>query len=131
MRDIPSGLAAHIEAGATTLCHCWSLTRRDGLVLGFTDHDRKLSFDGIDFAATTGLEAAESAAELGFVALSQVADVKGGSRWIVPAGLHAPIDQQAVLLKAGAASPAAKAFVAFLKGGEARAIIRKYGYEVP
>ncbi len=71
------------------------------------------------------------AAELGFVALSQVADVKGGSRWIVPAGLHAPIDQQAVLLKAGAASPAAKAFVAFLKGGEARAIIRKYGYEVP
>jgi uncharacterized phage protein (TIGR02218 family) len=66
MRDIPLGLAAHIETAATTLCHCWSLTRRDGLVLGFTDHDRKLSFDGIDFAATTGLEAAESAAELGF-----------------------------------------------------------------
>lgn len=66
MRDIPSGLAGHIEAGATTLCHCWSLTRRDGLVLGFTDHDRKLSFDGIDFAAATGLEAAESSAELGF-----------------------------------------------------------------
>lgn len=66
MRDIPPGLAAHIEAGATTLCHCWSLTRRDGLVLGFTDHDRKLSFDGIGFAATAGLEAAESAAELGF-----------------------------------------------------------------
>lgn len=66
MRDVPSGLAAHIETAATTLCHCWSLTRRDGLVLGFTDHDRRLSFDGIDFAATTGLEAAESAAELGF-----------------------------------------------------------------
>ncbi len=66
MRDIPSGLAAHLDTAATTLCHCWSLTRRDGLVLGFTDHDRKLSFDGVDFAATTGLEAAESAAELGF-----------------------------------------------------------------
>lgn len=66
MRDIPSGLAAHIETAATTLCHCWSLTRRDGLVLGFTDHDRRLSFEGVDFAATTGLEAAESAAELGF-----------------------------------------------------------------
>ena len=66
MRDIPSGLAAHIETAATTLCHCWSLTRRDGLVLGFTDHDRKLPFEGVDFAATTGLEAAESAAELGF-----------------------------------------------------------------
>ena len=66
MRAIPAALAAHLEGGATTLCHCWSLTRRDGLVLGFTDHDRKLSFDSIDFAATTGLEAAESAAELGF-----------------------------------------------------------------
>ncbi|RYE32147.1 MAG: DUF2163 domain-containing protein [Hyphomicrobiales bacterium] len=66
MRDIPSGLAAHIETASTTLCHCWSLTRRDGLVLGFTDHDRPLSFEGIDFAAAAGLEAAESAAELGF-----------------------------------------------------------------
>jgi molybdate transport system substrate-binding protein len=71
------------------------------------------------------------AAELGFVALSQAAAVKGGSRWVVPAGDHTPIDQQAVLLKTGAANPAAIAFLAFLKGNEARAIIRKYGYEVP
>lgn len=66
MRDIPSGLAAHLEEGATTLCRCWSLTRRDGAVLGFTDHDGALAFDGITFAATTGLEAAETSAELGF-----------------------------------------------------------------
>ncbi|AMJ59236.1 DUF2163 domain-containing protein [Bosea sp. PAMC 26642] len=66
MRAIPTALAAHLEGTATTLCHCWSLTRRDGLVLGFTDHDRDLSFDGIVFAASTGLEAAETAAELGF-----------------------------------------------------------------
>ncbi|SIQ01512.1 DUF2163 domain-containing protein [Bosea sp. TND4EK4] len=66
MRDIPAALAAHLEGGATTLCHCWSLARRDGLVLGFTDHDRPLAFDGIAFAAATGLEAAESTAELGF-----------------------------------------------------------------
>lgn len=71
------------------------------------------------------------AAELGFVALSQVAGVKGGSRWIVPAAAHAPIDQQAVLLKTGADSAAARAFLAFLKGPEARAIIRKRGYEAP
>ena len=70
------------------------------------------------------------AAELGFVALSQVATAKGGSRWVVPAADHAPIDQQAVLLKTGAANPAATALMAFLKGGEAKAIIRKYGYEV-
>ncbi len=71
------------------------------------------------------------AAELGFVALSQVVTVKGGSRWVVPAPDHTAIDQQAVLLKTGAADPAAAAFMAFLKGGEAKAIVKKYGYEVP
>lgn len=70
------------------------------------------------------------AAELGFVALSQVINEPGGSRWVVPAADHAPIDQQAVLLKTGADSEAAKAFLKFLKSGEARAIIKRYGYEV-
>jgi molybdate transport system substrate-binding protein len=70
------------------------------------------------------------AAEVGFVALSQLAGVKGGSRWTVPASDHTPIDQQAVLLKTGANSVAAKAFVAFLKSPEAKSIIRRYGYEV-
>lgn len=66
MRAVPPALAAHLDQGATTLCHCWSLTRRDGLVLGFTDHDRDLAFEGVVFAARTGLEAAETSAELGF-----------------------------------------------------------------
>ncbi|KQP13000.1 DUF2163 domain-containing protein [Methylobacterium sp. Leaf93] len=66
MRDIPAALAAHLAGGSTTLCHCWSLTRRDGLTLGFTDHDRDLAFSGITFAARSGLEAAEASAELGF-----------------------------------------------------------------
>lgn len=66
MREIPEALATHMAQSATTLCRCWSLTRRDGAVLGFTDHDRPLTFDGIVFAAATGLEAAESASELGF-----------------------------------------------------------------
>jgi molybdate transport system substrate-binding protein len=71
------------------------------------------------------------AAELGFVALSQVIAVKGGSRWTVPAADHTPIDQQAALLKTGANNAAATAFMAFLKGAEAKAIVRKYGYEAP
>jgi len=70
------------------------------------------------------------AAELGFVALSQVINEPGGSRWVVPASNHTPIEQQAVLLKTGANSEAAKAFMAFLKSGEAQAIIKRYGYEV-
>jgi molybdate transport system substrate-binding protein len=68
------------------------------------------------------------AAELGFVALSQVVDESGGSRWLVPEAVHSPIEQQAVLLKTGQADPAAKAFLAFLRGPEARKVIQKYGY---
>jgi molybdate transport system substrate-binding protein len=71
------------------------------------------------------------AAELGFVALSQVVGERGGSHWVVPEADHAPIEQQAVLLKRGAGDPAARAFLAFLKGPEARAIVRRYGYEAP
>jgi molybdate transport system substrate-binding protein len=70
------------------------------------------------------------AAELGFVALSQVVGEAGGSRWLVPARLHAPIDQQAVLLKTGEQDPAARAFLQFLRSPEAQAVIRRYGYEV-
>ena len=70
------------------------------------------------------------AAELGFVALSQAVAQKGGSRWLVPASLHSPIEQQAVVLKIGARNPAATAFAGYLKSPEARAVIRKYGYEV-
>ncbi len=68
------------------------------------------------------------AAELGFVAMSQVVNETGGSRWVVPDADHVPIEQQAVLLKTGEANPAAKAFLSFLKGGQARAIIKRYGY---
>ena len=71
------------------------------------------------------------AAELGFVALSQVAGVRGGSRWLVPEADHAPIEQQAVLLQTGRDNPAARAFLRFLKGPQARAIIKTYGYGVP
>ena len=69
------------------------------------------------------------AAEVGFVALSQVIN-DSGSRWVVPTADHAPIDQQAILLWTGDKSVAARAFMAFLKGPEARAVIKKYGYEV-
>src|SRR5579871_418945 len=67
-------------------------------------------------------------AELGFVALSQLHGVTEGTRWEVPRKLYSPIRQDAVLLKTGADSEASKAFVAFLKGPEARAIIEQFGY---
>jgi molybdate transport system substrate-binding protein len=67
-------------------------------------------------------------AELGFVAASQLTGKTGGSQWLVPQDLYKPIKQDAVLLKKGAGSEAAKAFLQFLKGPEAHAIIEKYGY---
>jgi molybdate transport system substrate-binding protein len=67
-------------------------------------------------------------AELGFVALSQLHGQTEGTRWQVPPDLYAPIRQDAVLLKTGADSEASKAFLAFLKGPEARAIIEQFGY---
>jgi molybdate transport system substrate-binding protein len=75
--------------------------------------------------------AASGAAGLGFVALSQVISEPKTTYWIVPAGRHSPIAQQAILLKSAANDPAARAFLAFLKGPQARAIIRRYGYEAP
>jgi molybdate transport system substrate-binding protein len=67
-------------------------------------------------------------AQLGFVAYSQVIKVEGGSRWVVPDNLYAPIRQDAVLLKTGENSEAAKAFLVFLKSDEARVILESYGY---
>jgi molybdate transport system substrate-binding protein len=72
-------------------------------------------------------------AELGFVALSQVmknGKVAKGSAWIVPAGLHTLIRQDAVILSSGKGNAAAEALIKYLKGEKARAIIRSYGYGI-
>ena len=68
-------------------------------------------------------------AELGFVALSQIAVRAGGSRWVVPQRLHTPIAQDAVLLRSGVGNSAAKAFLAFLREPKSDAIRKKYGYK--
>ena len=71
-------------------------------------------------------------AELGFVAMSQVFEegqLKSGSAWVVPANLHSPLRQDAVLLARGKANPAALQLLTFLKSGQARAIMNSFGYE--
>lgn len=70
-------------------------------------------------------------AELGFVALSQVAQPGKpvtGSYWLVPASLYGEIRQDAVLLKAGEKNPAASALLAYLKSAPARELIQSLGY---
>lgn len=54
MRAIPEELAARIEGGAAMLCHVWVLTRADATVMGFTDHDRDLTVDGVLCRAGSG-----------------------------------------------------------------------------
>ncbi len=77
---------------------------------------------------------ATGAAELGFIAYSQVirnGRIGSGSGWIVPAKLYDPIRQDAVILARGRDKPAALALLNYLKGDKARAIIQSFGYELP
>ncbi|MDE2363135.1 MAG: DUF2163 domain-containing protein [Hyphomicrobiales bacterium] len=75
MRQISSAFAAAFASPATTLCHCWRLTRRDGAVMGFTDHDCDLAFAGAIFSAATGLDAAQAESAAGLAVGS--GDVQG------------------------------------------------------
>jgi len=59
MKSFPQSLQTHLESGTTTLAWCWRLTRNDGAVFGFTDHDRPLTFDGTTFEPESGFTASE------------------------------------------------------------------------
>lgn len=60
MRTLDPALADHLASGVTTLCRAWRVTRRDGTVLGFTDHDRDLVVEGVTFIAASGVAGSES-----------------------------------------------------------------------
>jgi uncharacterized phage protein (TIGR02218 family) len=83
MRSLPPALASHIAGETTTLCRCWRLTRRDGAVTGFTDHDRDLAFDGVSYTAASGLSPSDAESQLGLA-------VSGGevSGALMSAGLN-------------------------------------------
>lgn len=57
MSGVNEGLLAHLQSGCTTIARAWDITRRDGAVMGFTDHDQSLSFGGVIYRADTGLSA--------------------------------------------------------------------------
>ena len=75
MTIYPEALAAHLDGEATTICHCWRLTRRDAAVKGFTDHDRRLTVDGTLFEPLTGFSATEARDTLGLAV--DTVDVEG------------------------------------------------------
>lgn len=69
-------------------------------------------------------------ADLGFVSRSQLDKESEGAAWLVPDTLHAPIEQQAVLLAAAAGDEAATDLLAWLRGPEARRVLERFGYAV-
>lgn len=66
---------AHLEGDATTVCHCWRVTRLDGVVLGFTDHDRALTVDGLVCEPRSGFTASETRTTIGLA--PDASDVEG------------------------------------------------------
>lgn len=75
MANLSPELAAHLGNDVTTVCHCWRLTRSDGTVMGFTDHDRPIAVDGTVFEPETGLSATEARRSLGLAV--DTVDVEG------------------------------------------------------
>lgn len=71
----PQGLAEHLSGTVTTLCYCWRVVLADGTVLGFTDHDRPLSFGGIGHEPQSGFSASEARQSLGLS--TDTVDVEG------------------------------------------------------
>ncbi len=75
MKILPSGLQAHLDSGTTTLSWCWKITRTDGAVFGFTDHDLALSFAGTTYEPESGFVPSEIRAAQDFSVDAQ--DVEG------------------------------------------------------
>lgn len=73
-------------------------------------------------------------AQLGFIARSQLQAPSlpdATCAWTVPAGLHMPIEQQAILLRHGQDMDGAKRFLQFLRSDASRVIIERHGYRLP
>lgn len=54
---VDADFQAHLDGGHTTLARCWQVLRRDGEIMGFTDHDCDLAFADTVFRAGSGLTA--------------------------------------------------------------------------
>lgn len=75
MRTLPEELQTHLGQTATTVCSAWRVTRRDGMVLGFTEHDHDLAFAGTVFLAASGFRASDVESGMGLAA--EASEVEG------------------------------------------------------
>lgn len=75
MSGVSTELRERLERDCTTLCHCWRLARRDGRVFGFTDHDRRLTVDGLECEPQSGFTQSEARASFGMAV--DAVDIEG------------------------------------------------------
>jgi len=75
MRQFSPPLKEHVGGNVTTICTCWIIRRRDGTVLGFTDHDQTLQVGDVDCHAAAGFSPTQAVHELGLASDSQ--DIEG------------------------------------------------------
>lgn len=54
MKNISNELQEHLQQDVTSMATCWKVTRRDEVVMGFTDHDQSLQIDGVCYWAASG-----------------------------------------------------------------------------
>ena len=66
MRNLSIDLQNHLAGSATTLCWLWRITRTDGVIFGFTNHDRSLEIEGLNYEGSSGLTPSEVDSRLGF-----------------------------------------------------------------
>lgn len=65
MKTIQSGLQEFLNGGQTTMAHCWKVTRKDGRVQGFTEHDEDITLNNMVYKASSGFTATQIQSTLG------------------------------------------------------------------
>lgn len=132
---LKNGSFKHLAIAAPKLAPYGAAAIQTLTQLGLMDRLQARLVQGESIGQTYSFVASGNA-ELGFVALSQVygngegsGKITKGSGWIVPAHLHSPLRQDAVLLARASHNPAASALLAFLKTDKNRTVIRSFGYE--
>lgn len=65
VKSLSAPLQLHLDSRATKMVRCWQITRNDGIVQGFTDHDNDLTFGGVTYEAATGFTASQFSTSMG------------------------------------------------------------------
>lgn len=71
MRDISTNLKTHFGQECTTIATIWKLTRTDNVVMGFTNHDEDIVYDGVTYLASTGFLPSDIAVKSDFSVANQ------------------------------------------------------------